>query len=121
MVVSALKGNESLTRKPPIAFWCAVTTLLAGSSSCVIAVADKPVPPPMPPVMRNVLMWEPGRDGHMVDLKKAKSVNANVINVGAGPYWIGAWGGSLKPLAAFKMAMRGSWKGDVDELNRAGI
>ena len=116
-----LHRGERLTQKTAIAFFCGVATLLAGSASCNSALAEERLPSPMPPVMRNVLMWTPGRDGHMVDVQKAKSVNANVINVGAGPYWIGTWGGSLKPLAAFKMAMRSAWKADVDELNKAGI
>ena len=93
-----------MTQKTAIAFLCGVATLIAGSASCINALADEALPPPMPPVMRNVLMWEPGStSGHMVDLKKAKSVNANVINVAAGPHWVGTWVGSLKPLAAFKM------------------
>jgi hypothetical protein len=117
----SLQGDDLLSQKSAIAFLCGVATLLAGYASGINARADESLPPPMPPVMRNVLMWEPGPDRHMVELKKAKSVNANVINVGAGPYWIGAWGGSLKPLAAFKMAMRGSWKADVDELNKSDI
>src|SRR6478672_6433993 len=86
--------------------------LIAASASCINTRADEAVPPPMPPVMRNVLMWEPGSGGHMVDLEKAKSVNANVINVAAVPHWVGTWGGSLRPLPAFEMGMKNGWKAD---------
>jgi hypothetical protein len=95
--------------------------LITRSAFCVNALADHAPPPPMPSVMRNVLMWDQVEGGHMVDLKAAKSVNANVINVAAVPHGIGTWIGSVKPLAAYKMCMRNGWKADLDELNKAGI
>lgn len=66
-------------------------------------------------------MWGQVEGGHMVDMKAAKSVNANVINVAAVPHGVGTWIGSVKPLPAFRMSMRNGWKADVDELNKAGI
>jgi hypothetical protein len=66
-------------------------------------------------------MWGQVEGGHMVDVKTAKSLNANVINVAAVPHGIGNWIGSVKPLPAYKMCMRNGWKADLDELNKAGI
>jgi hypothetical protein len=71
--------------------------------------------------MRNVLMWGQVDGGHMVDVKVAKSLNANVINVAAVPHGVGTWIGSVKPLPAYKMGMRNGWKADLDELNKSGI
>src|SRR5262245_2283663 len=84
---------------------CGVATRLAGLVLCTNARADNPVPPPMPPVMRNVLMWGQVEGGHMIDVKTAKSLNANVINVAAVPHGVGTWIGSVKPLPAYKMCM----------------
>ena len=39
----------------------------------------------------------------MVDVKTAKSMNANVVNVAAVPHGVGTWIGSVKPLEAYKM------------------
>jgi hypothetical protein len=71
--------------------------------------------------MRNVLMWGQVEGGHMVDMKTAKSLNANVINVAAVPHGVGTWIGSVKPLPAYQMGMSNGWKADLDELNKAGI
>src|SRR6476659_6014913 len=110
-----------MARKTTTTFLCDVAMLVLGSASCIHALADDALPPPMPPVMRNVLMWGQVEGGHMVDVKAAKSLNANVINVAAVPHGVGTWIGSVKPLPAYKMGMRNGWKADLDELNKAGI
>jgi hypothetical protein len=110
-----------MTRKTTTNFLCGVAMLLAGSASGNNALAEDALPAPLPPVMRNVLMWGQVDGGHMVDMKAAKSLNANVINVAAMPHGVGSWIGSLRPLPAFKVGMKNGWKADLDELNKAGI
>ena len=110
-----------MTQKTAIAFLCNVATLIVGSASCINALARDAVPPPMPPAMRNVLIWDQDESGHMVNVKMAKSMNANVVNVAAVPHGVGTWIGSVKPLETYKMGLKKSWKADLDELNKAGI
>ena len=110
-----------MTRRTATTFLCDVAMLVIGSASCIHASADDALPPPMPLAMRNVLMWGQVEGGHMVDVKAAKSLNANVINVTAVPHGVGTWIGSVKPLPAYNMGMRNGWKADLDELNKDGI
>src|SRR6476659_3411801 len=110
-----------MTRRTTITILCGVSIWLAGTALGISARADGASPSSMPPTMRNVLMWGQVEGGHMVDVKTAKSLNANVINVAAVPHGVGTWIGSVKPLPAYKMGMRNGWKADLDELNKAGI
>lgn len=98
-----------MTRRTTTTFLCGVGMLMAALVSCINVLADDALPPPMLRVMRNVLMWGQVDGGHMVDIKGAKSVNANVINVAAMPHGVGTWIGSLRPLPALKMRLRNGW------------
>src|SRR5436190_18357524 len=109
-----------MTRKTKLTFLCGVAMLVMRSASCIQAIADDTLPP-MPPTMRNVLIWDQDESGHMVDVKAAKSVNANVVNVAAVPHGVGTWIGSVKPLETYKRGLKNAWKADLDELNKAGI
>src|SRR4029453_13540458 len=100
--------------------WC-VAIRLASLAFCNAARAHDAFPPPKPSTKRNVLMLVKVKGGHMVDMKTAKSLNANVINVAAVPHGVGTWIGSVKPLPAYQMGMSNGWKADLDELNKAGI
>src|SRR5689334_13154258 len=100
--------------------WCFEVSVIAlGFLTKVLAEGDAPAA--FPPVMRNVLIWDQDESGHMVDVKRAKALNANVINVAAVPHGVGSWIGSVKPLEAYKAGLKKAWKADLDQLNKAGI
>src|SRR4051794_40596757 len=110
-----------MTRKITITFFYGVAMFVFGSASCNDVRADDTLLPPMPPTMRNVLIWDQDDSGHMVDVKAAKTFNANVVNVAAVPHGVGTWIGSVKPVAAYEKGLKNAWKADLDELNKAGI
>src|ERR1700757_1991777 len=101
-----------MTRKATKAYFCSLMISALGAANCFIAQAEDKTLLSMPPAMRNVLIWDQDDSGHMVDVKAAKTHNANVVNVAAVPHNVGTWIGSVKPLAAYEKGLNNNWKAD---------
>src|SRR3954463_5983181 len=115
------QGDAQVFRTTTTSFICCFGILLSALICRTKALADHTSLPSLRPAMRNVLIWDQDESGHMVNVKAAKSMNANVVNVAAVPHGVGTWIGSVKPLEAYKAGLKKAWKADLDELNRAGI